>query len=454
MPSSWRGGYLRDDATGALIVSGSSGGGGGGAVTPFKPETYGAARDGVTDDTAAIKACIAAAVAAAVADNTYYAEVQFTSGIYQLSGSLTQGGTTLGNALIPLPVMPVTGQKMILVLKGGVSANPLWHWNQTTVQRSGPLLRTTVTGTQHGTYGEASVIGGPTPAQGYGAISVLFSNMQVIVDGIGIQVPNNPAICGFDFRGLGQMDFRSGGVMTNATPATRTAATNGWQFGLACPQNNNNAISMIGRYSCEGMNYGLVADEHLHAQDVHCIYCVAGVETGVAGQTTGHGILIDHLLVEATDVGIGALGAFASKLNVIQFDYETLTFAVVNDLGSALLGTVNCWDTGASQFLDPLQASGSHAIRGAANLKVYELARQPGNQAAPAIPASTTAFRNPFFRDAFVHITGGTVTNIQLTTAGGAATSVGVTSGMVFVPTGAYITLTYSVAPSWKWTIQ
>ena len=33
-----------------------------------------------------------------------------------------------------------------------------------------------------------------------------------------------------------------------------------------------------------------------------------------------------------------------------------------------------------------------------------------------------------------------------------AGQSLGVTSGTVFVPTGRTITLTYSVAPTWKWT--
>jgi hypothetical protein len=423
-------------------------------VAQFRPESYGAVRDGSTDDTAAIKSCVQAACDAAAADGTYYAKVQFTPGVYLVSGATTQSSTYKGNAQIPLPVMPVTGQKMILELSGVEAPNSLWHWNQTTVQRSGVVLKSTLAGSNDGTWGEASVIGGPTPAQGYGAASVLFSNMQVVVRGVSLMLPNNPAVCGFDFRGVAQMSRFSGGVLTNATPATKTSATNAWQFGLACPQNNNNAISTIDQYSCEGMNYGLVADEHLHARDVHCIYCVAGVETGMAGQTTGHGILIDHLLVEASEVGVGALGSFASKLNVTQFDYENISFAIVNDVGGSLLGTVRCWDTGAADFLDATQANGSHAVRGAVNLRVYELARQPGNVTAPSIPATTVALRNPFFRDAFVHVTGGTLTSIQLTTAGGSATSVGVTSGMVFVPTGAYITLNYSVAPSWKWTLQ
>jgi hypothetical protein len=64
----------------------------------------------------------------------------------------------------------------------------------------------------------------------------------------------------------------------------------------------------------------------------------------------------------------------------------------------------------------------------------------------PAIPASTTALPNPFYRDAAVTVAGGTVTAIAVD-----GQSLGVTSGTVFVPSGKSITLTYSSAPTWKW---
>lgn len=69
-----------------------------------------------------------------------------------------------------------------------------------------------------------------------------------------------------------------------------------------------------------------------------------------------------------------------------------------------------------------------------------------GAQTAPAIPASGTAYTNPFAFDCEVYITGGTVTVIAI---GGTAT--GLTSGQFFVPAGETITLTYSAAPTWTW---
>lgn len=454
MPNTWQGGFLRDSVTGALVVSG--GGGGGGAVTPYKPETYGAKRDGVTDDTAAIKACVQAACDAAVADGTYYAEVQFTSGIYQLSGSLTQGGSTLGNALIPLPVFPDTGQKMILVLKGSADNAPLWHWNQTTVQSAGVVLRTTKVGTNDATYGAASVIGGPTPQQGYGAASNVWSNMLIVVDGIQITVPNNPAISGFDFRGLAQMNFKNGACLANATPATRTATgsmTSAWQFGLATPQNNNNASSTIGKYSAEALNFGAYISEHCTVGQLFAIYCVAGIEFG-DGNGTGHGILVHHACIEACDVGVGAItGAFPTKVKLDRLDFENISFALVNDASNALLGEINASGIGNGNLLQ--YGTAGPYVNGALNCIVRDMGRQKGVQTSPAIPATTVALRNPFFRDAFVHINGGTVSLVQITDSGGTAKTVATTTGVpVLLPANASITLTYTVVPtSWTWTI-
>lgn len=71
------------------------------------------------------------------------------------------------------------------------------------------------------------------------------------------------------------------------------------------------------------------------------------------------------------------------------------------------------------------------------------------NAANPAVPASTTPVTNNFGSIADVYITGGTVTAIAVN---GNAT--GLTTGVVRVPTGATIALTYSVAPTWKWFIN
>lgn len=68
------------------------------------------------------------------------------------------------------------------------------------------------------------------------------------------------------------------------------------------------------------------------------------------------------------------------------------------------------------------------------------------NITQPAIPASTVAQVNNSGVDCHVYVTGGTVTVIAVD-----GTATGLTSGSFRLSNGQSITLTYSVAPTWKW---
>lgn len=69
--------------------------------------------------------------------------------------------------------------------------------------------------------------------------------------------------------------------------------------------------------------------------------------------------------------------------------------------------------------------------------------------ANPSVPASTVDYTSTFKSTADVYVVGGTVTAIIV---GGVTT--GVTSGIIKVPAGAAISITYSVAPTWKWFLN
>lgn len=69
--------------------------------------------------------------------------------------------------------------------------------------------------------------------------------------------------------------------------------------------------------------------------------------------------------------------------------------------------------------------------------------------ATPAVPASNTPVTNTTALPATVVISAGTVTNVLVN-----GVSVGTGDGTYTVPAGATIAITYSVAPTWTWTLQ
>jgi hypothetical protein len=66
----------------------------------------------------------------------------------------------------------------------------------------------------------------------------------------------------------------------------------------------------------------------------------------------------------------------------------------------------------------------------------------------PTVPATGVAVTNGAIEDVQVVITGGTMTNVQIN-----GVSEGVGAGTYTVPGGGTIVLTYTVAPTWAWTL-
>lgn len=69
--------------------------------------------------------------------------------------------------------------------------------------------------------------------------------------------------------------------------------------------------------------------------------------------------------------------------------------------------------------------------------------------ATPSIPASTVAVTNTSPLPATVVISAGTLTNVSVN-----GVTVGTGDGTYTVPSGGTIAMTYSVAPTWTWTLQ
>jgi hypothetical protein len=420
---------------------------------------HGAVGDGSTDDTAAIIAAINEAVSLGQADGSNYAEVHFTAGEHVIGGALVQGGTTKGNAQIPLPMISRTGPKFTLVLRGITGATALPYWLQTDPQASGVTLRSTLASPAYSsTYGAPSIIGGPTYEQGFGqAYLADYTNLCLVIDGLTVMCEPNATIHGVDLSGVAECMIPSLNCKSNAYPSSYAPLTATWSgvpgpgiiypTGLILPSVGNNALATVGDFSCENWFIGLTPGEHAHLGNVRLIYCTAGL---LLNATAIHGVLIDKLLTEACRTAIYADPQYTAAaptipLVVTLWDFESGgdTFPLVHflyDPSSYLRGELRFTRFGSEPTTD--QITGGEGVR------LLDLSQYPGSVPAPAMPASGVGIRNTFYRDAVVTISGGTVTSISLD--GGVT---GLTSGTFVVPPGKYIGVTYSSTPTWVWTL-
>lgn len=395
-----------------------------------------------TDDTAAIQAALDAAVTAGIADGTHYAEVVFSAGQYMVAGALVSGAPTYGNAQLTIPVIPEAGQKFTLVLRGSGDAT-MAHWMQTVPQAGGTVLRSTLVGaTLDGTWGAPACVGGPTRADMGGGFSAGWSNMLLVVDGITVLAPRDPTFTGIYAVRLAQLHVISYAALADRTPTEMHASkpVNDLGLGLGVPRVSNNDFVLIEDYVCEAWYYGMTLTDHLTAMRVAIIYCAVAIGLYGVGSTSEHGASILNASIEdcaqAVEAVINSGGRF--PLNIHMLNTELAAGTAFTDANGGLVGQVNFTANDNS----------APTVSGCANWRIVDLNRYPGAAAAPAVPATTVALRNPYWRDAAVHIAGGTVTVVDVD-----GQDLGVTSGLVIVPTGKSITLTYSSAPTWVWTL-
>lgn len=413
----------------------------------YNVKWYGAQGDNATDDTAAINATIAAAYSAGVAGGTYYAEIYFPPGRYKVSSATTKTAANKGNSQIPLPLHATTATKFVMVFRGTRMATALPHWQQTSTQTAGSVLVSTLAGqTFDGTWGAPSVLGGPTPAQGYGNGGI-FNNLMAVVDGLSVVVPSNPTVMGFDFSGLAEANVISASVNASTVPGTAlpTLATSTWAVGLYMPQTQNNDKCFIQDFSVEGMYIGTILSEHAVVSNYQAIYCAIGIDV----LNNADNVWIGYASIEVCPIMLQAEpGGSATHIQVAMLDIEPTSsgpFAqtqTVNDPNNLFFGTINV------HVLNPAGGDQSPIVNGATNCRILDQSKRPGNVTAPSVPSSTVVQTNTFWRDAAVTVSGGTVTVVKVDTV-----TTGITSGTVVVPAGRGISITYSVAPTWVWNL-
>lgn len=402
---------------------------------------YGAVGDGTTNDTAAIQAAIDAAATYAAA-NSGYAEVIFPPAVYLLSSA---GRTDRsGNAQLALPLVAETANKVTLAFIGTADSASMPHWNATAGQKNGVVLKSTWNAADgSSTSNEGSVIGGPTLPNGY-VSGAKYSNCNIVIKGIQVQVPftsRGSDTAGIDLRGMANAHLENVAFFPNATPTqlNGTYTTPGWNFGIAMPVPGNNDLSLMRNCSVEGATYGFYLGEHMSADRLAAIYCYTGILNGPFFSSVGqfHYNWIGNASVEACVNGIQTLSNGKIAINVLSV--EGSMNHVVDSAGSAT-GTI-----GLGGIISTINVSDPCGI------KVTYLDQIPGAVTAPTMAASASATRNPFWRDAVVQVNAGTATVTAVAVDGATVLS---GPGMVVVPSGKKITLTYSGGtPTWTWTL-
>lgn len=136
-----------------------------------------------------------------------------------------------------------------------------------------------------------------------------------------------------------------------------------------------------------------------------------------------------------------SLGSPAACLNAKQLNYDPAR-SNKGDLTLKVDGDGNEYGLEWGQQLTPGLRTDTAATNGAAQ-------DDGAGFTAPAVPASGTAVTNTSPLPASVVVTGGTVTNVVIN-----GVSAGTGDGTYTVPASGTISLTYSVAPTWTWTLQ
>ena len=425
-----------------------------GASATNCPMVYG------TDDTAAINTAIGAASTYAQA-NQFFAEVVFDAKIYMLASGPTQTTSpAVQNSQLQIPFPAVSGatRKLVIALRGAGANGHAQYWESTAPNLAGTCLVSTLTSapsTPDVTFGNQSVLGGPA---GGGAFTGSFANTKVAVENISVWCPAYTNSYAFDFgylagcyvRQCSAHIFAAPGVGGGTSPLLKDLPAqanfqNKIGVGMRTPVCGNNADVVVDSFTVEGYSRGMYVFDHLTATRIFTFYndVALKIDTALGISGVNHRISIANFGCEVYNGGISTTGSGGPYVPVfITMDAECSAPAYdVSDSGNILFGHLSWDDTTRS----------TPTITGAANLKIVNEGMGPGKwTGAPSVPASTVAATNTSYRDAVVVVTGGTVSAVSVD---GVAQGYAATGFTVIVPAGKTVTLTYSVAPTWKWTL-
>lgn len=334
-----------------------------------------------------------------------------------------------------------------------------------------------------GTTGIASMIGGPSSYRSspYDVAHKTLINMG-IYDLTFRSGSSGPVIAGVDAGGIMGVAFDNIGFDTPQT------ATNGALFNartmnvytgsqgvpIIFPQVNNFFGTKGGMLLVENWPTGPVLGEQTLIDTVAVALCPGAavnqdavyhtsrinslidvdVAYGVANHDPSSGSYVTSMTGNSlttpgtnTTVNPVTVGSWAVQWNNSEGpDAMNRVYDVYDSSSNAVVvGTIGVVNAGVGAV-----TSGGLQLKlagGCGRVRVKDRYAATGPKTAPAVPSSTVAIYNPFAADAFIQVTGGAFTQVVIS-----GTNMG-TGGNYMLPANGTISVTYTVAPTWAWTL-
>ena len=242
------------------------------------------------DDTSAFNTCVTDGLAFAQAHGgTFQVYTPIPTGaFYMVAGPLLT--TQSGQAQIPLPPRPDTGQTITLVWRQEGASGAPQSWNShspaftgATIVSTGFYGNATLQGNAIGANGNPCVIGGPNQSAGYGQTNK-FSNMVVDFAGTVLTAHSKTGLsyAGLDFSGVKTIlrdayVSTTGSVQRNDFNSFSSFGT-GYSIGILMPANGNNDLCVIENATIGGgFSFGIVPTEHTTIGRLCVLYCSGAV---------------------------------------------------------------------------------------------------------------------------------------------------------------------------------
>jgi hypothetical protein len=352
------------------------------------------------------------------------------------------------------------GRSFIPEVIGVGDASQLQWFGGTTPSIQGSVIAVMFNPATSGTFGQPSVIGGPTGSAGF---TNGFANVKPFIQGVTVLTPIIGSTIGYDFRFCAGMTMNMWSAQViDSVAGDLTGIPLGNLKGLAsfqsatavalwAPLATNNDQCYAGTGAADGYPTLFRVSEHFTWNRLAGLYCNFGMFCDLTGGTVIHGASGTNLSIEQCNTILTNNGGGGSQfpVNIGLLDVEVIATADVSDSSNVFTGLVHWAYFGRT----------TPTITGAANLKVINDRLGPGHTSSPpAVPATTVAAAL-VYRDAMVKITTGVGVTVSAVTVDGTATGQTMAASStlypVRVPSGKTIALTYAGGtPTWDWWLD